>query len=699
MVGNYDLLSGIGLTYVPGSPSGNLLKADVIRQMIPWSNLAWIQVHHGQIPLWNPFNFVGSPLAFNWQSSAFSLPTVLGYLVPLKASFTVSVVAVVLFAGLGTYFCGRCIGVSRLSAVWMSICFSLSGTMVFWIGWSAAGVLGLMGWVVGSAIMAGRSSRSAWPWWTASLAFSLAASIYGGQIDVLGAELCVAGGSAAAVLCVHAIHRRDIREVLSLLGRVLPGLVFGVLLSTPLLLPGLQLANHAIRAASGFSTIRIWSAAPVSSSTLLHLFLPGIPTADVPLELQSFGALATMFAIVGVLTCWRRRIVQLSVQMIPLVSHIRFQRSLLVMVFFMAVLSGIGFNEVLKGGRRAQRIAGVVLGILVVLYLGTLIGSGRMSGFWLTAVQLRFRWTMLSFGLVVIWLVALRLTEARWRRHITMGMAVVAVVLEASFLVAAGSPWVTSSASGFPQTHATRLLQRTVGSDRVAFGRHRLDRNLGIATNANSAYQIHEVAGYDPMVPERIFDAWRSETGRAVGVFAVSTFQPAFKTLDEARVWGARWILEPEGVPGPAGARLAVRLGGQDLWKVPRSWQTSVAPFGTPVGSPRESGVRFRWRTPSDGTANITVHSASVVRIRILRVPGWSATIDGHPAPLRSFSGAMMQLVVQRGHHVLALTYLPTSFVVGLIVAGSSLLLLLAFVVVAHRAQTWERTRRNRSLR
>ena len=107
------------------------------------------------------------------------------------------------------------------------------------------------------------------------------------------------------------------------------------------------------------------------------------------------------------------------------------------------------------------------------------------------------------------------------------------------------------------------------------------------------------------------------------------------------------------------------------MWKVPRSWQASQAPLGTEVGDPREHGVVIHWRSPSHGTAALTASSASVLRLRVLDVPGWTATLDGVAVPLRPFEGAMMQLRVPRGHHTLEVQYLPSGFLVGLVAAGS----------------------------
>jgi len=39
-------------------------------------------VHLGFLPLWNPYSGPGLPLAFNWQSASFGVPSLIGYLMP-----------------------------------------------------------------------------------------------------------------------------------------------------------------------------------------------------------------------------------------------------------------------------------------------------------------------------------------------------------------------------------------------------------------------------------------------------------------------------------------------------------------------------------------------------------------------------------------------------------------------------------------
>ena len=78
--------------------------------------MAWTQVHHGQLPLWNPYEALGMPLAFNWQTAAFSVPALVGYLFPLRLAFTVEVMLTLVIAGTGVYALCRVLGLARWPA-------------------------------------------------------------------------------------------------------------------------------------------------------------------------------------------------------------------------------------------------------------------------------------------------------------------------------------------------------------------------------------------------------------------------------------------------------------------------------------------------------------------------------------------------------------------------------------------------------
>ena len=115
-LGPYDVLSCCGLTQQAGVIVHSATPSDQIQQMIPWNMLAWQQVHSGQLPLWNQYSVLGMPLAFNWQSSVFSLPSVISYFGPLDLAFTIAVVVKIAIAGTGVYVLGRVLGLGAIAS-------------------------------------------------------------------------------------------------------------------------------------------------------------------------------------------------------------------------------------------------------------------------------------------------------------------------------------------------------------------------------------------------------------------------------------------------------------------------------------------------------------------------------------------------------------------------------------------------------
>src|SRR5690349_18352149 len=57
--------------YPRGIPFKNFLITDPVRQQYPWKNLAISAEKMVNLPLWNPYNFSGTPLLANLQSGPF----------------------------------------------------------------------------------------------------------------------------------------------------------------------------------------------------------------------------------------------------------------------------------------------------------------------------------------------------------------------------------------------------------------------------------------------------------------------------------------------------------------------------------------------------------------------------------------------------------------------------------------------------
>ena len=68
-LGPFDQLNRLGLSqhfiHAVKEPAPHFQTSDLIREMIPWTALAWTQVHSGILPLWNPYSGLGA----HWHST------------------------------------------------------------------------------------------------------------------------------------------------------------------------------------------------------------------------------------------------------------------------------------------------------------------------------------------------------------------------------------------------------------------------------------------------------------------------------------------------------------------------------------------------------------------------------------------------------------------------------------------------------
>ncbi len=296
-LGSFDLLSRVGLTQRSGVAVHSLFPADQVLYFLPMINLAWHQVHSGQVPLWNPYNLLGLPLAFNWQSGVFSLPTLISYLVPLHYVYTVIVLVKLVVAGTGVYTLCRVLGQRPLSCAFAATTFELSGPMLHWYGWAMTGVTIWAAWILVAAILLIRGAHRLRD--TIFLAASIALSVYGGHPE----SLIVMTLAFLIFFVVYLLMRAHTAG--SSLRRPVFDLVVagacGLALSAPLLLPGLQTA-----AMSGRGAALGASAYPLADIPDVFADLQG---NDFRVPPPYIGALTIVLALVAVRLYWRRPVV------------------------------------------------------------------------------------------------------------------------------------------------------------------------------------------------------------------------------------------------------------------------------------------------------------------------------------------------------------------------------------------------------
>jgi len=115
---------------------------------------------------------------------------------------------------------------------------------------------------------------------------------------------------------------------------------------------------------------------------------------------------------------------------------------------------------------------------------------------------------------------------------------------------------------------------------------------------------------------------------------------------------------------------------------VPRRSPAARVPLdapGTAVTVAHPAAGTWRMVTDAKGPA--------LLRLRLTAVPGWQATLDGRPLATGSWSrGAMIEVDVPAGRHVVELHYWPDLFTIGIVMSGAvALAFLTAAGVVAVR--------------
>jgi hypothetical protein len=738
--GSYDNLSQFGVLRQPGVVAHNLQAGDQSNQIIPWATLAWTQVHHGQLPLWNPYEALGMPLAFNWQTAALSVPSLIGYLFPLHLAFTVQVILTLVIAGTGMYALCRVLRLGTLACVFAGTVFELSGPMIGWLGWPHAAVLSWSGWLFAATLLVVRGRHRLRQ--ITLLALVIAAMVYAGQAEVL-----TLGGLALLVFVVVLLVQRGPvlggsgpirRPVLDLSIGVLTGIALGA----PLLLPGSQVISGSQRAVPGGDPAEILKGNPaLPLHNLIHVIFQGFDGLPIAgshwfgyiggySETAAYvGVIAVVLAVTAVAVRRGRpevvafgvlSIVMVAVAFVPplvavlyrlpLIGTVLWQRAILPLAFGIAVLAGVGMDALVRdhSDRAVRRWTGAGFAVVALLLVGIwAFGRGELPADLASIRAESFIWpaveTAVGLGVVVALTWIHRhpdragYPEESSRASVGRLAGVSLLACETAFLVAAGAPLWTSSSTPFVSTPAVAALKSTVGSSLVGLGGFLcfLPPGLGIPENAQVAYGVQELAIYDPMIPSSYYSSWRSVSSASPGIPNDSVYCPGINTAELARLYGVSFVLERAGTPGPQGGVFDKAVGDEDLYRIPDAGVATMTPLAVDGRLPSDSapGIPVTVNHPDPASWKLVSDADSwrVLRLRITDVPGWHVSIDGRPAPFQPFAGLMLQVKVPPGRHTIELYYWPATFSTGLVLAACAVVGL-----AGASAVSWDRRRRQR---
>lgn len=712
-LGPYRELAHFGLTAVHNTKPSAHGGSDQITQLIPWASLAWTQVHQGHWPLWNPFSGLGMPLAFNWNSATFGLPALIAYAFPLKLTYTVQVLVTLVVAGTGAYFFGRLLRLSVLACVLMGTTFELSGAMMVWLGWPIASVLSWTGWLFAAVILILREGPRARH--IGLFASLLAFAVYAGQPDALVVLLLGAAVFAGTLLLLRVPTLGGSGPIARPTLDLGLGVIGGLALAAPLLLPGLQVLNASIisrhRGEFGVKSA-------IAFKYLGQLAFAGLGGTGLR-GVCALGAIVAVLAIVAVgLRRREREVIALAVvavvmvaigffaplthalNSIPKFQSIKWARATFVLAFAVSALAGIGLDLMLRTARSPKTIAWVGGGFLTAG--AALIGIwGLASGpATVGAVPERTKgiaWAVLEIGVGVAGAAVLFVARRhqigrgegarRWGLDPPHIVGALWVLCATSFLVATGSQLWSGSPSFVEVDNAELALQHAVGSALVGFNPR--DSRLGIYRDTNDMFGVRELDVIDGSVPHSYFESWHLVTrqpGASAGDEGAFVYSPAITSAAIARAYGVGFVLEPLGKRKPRGAAFQQRIGNEDLFRISDSGPATLTPLHangkfpsvTAVGRP----VPVTYPSPSSWKLVADASSPQLLRLHLNNTPGWHATIDGRPLPLQTYAGVMLEARLPSGRYVVELNYWPATFTAGIILAIVAALVLIVAVMI-----------------
>lgn len=120
-----------------GLPYKNFLVTDPVRQQYPWKTLAIEIEKKIELPLWNRYNFSGTPLLANFQAGVFYPFNILFFLLPFEISWSLLIFIQPFLAGLFLYYFLNNLKLKRMASLLGALSYSFSGFFIAWLEWGS----------------------------------------------------------------------------------------------------------------------------------------------------------------------------------------------------------------------------------------------------------------------------------------------------------------------------------------------------------------------------------------------------------------------------------------------------------------------------------------------------------------------------------------------------------------------------------
>lgn len=639
-------------------------------------HLAALDLLHGHLPWWNPYEGVGAPLAGEMQAAALFPPTLLVAFSGGQLPFHMLLEAV---AGLATYALLLRLGISRWVAVAGGCAFAVSGTFS-WFQHAPVNPIPFLPLLLLGVERARSASTEPSPHRWGLIAIALALSVYAGFPETAyldGLLVALWAGVRAAGL--------GRTEVLAYARKLGAGLLAGALLAAPILvafadyLPAADLAGHA----SGFDGAYLH--APLSAALFFPYefgpifgFNAYVASGTQAVPWGAFGGYLTttllFFATVS-LYARRHRVLRLALvawiviaigrmygippldhlfDLLPAMSKVAAYRYLPPSVeLAFVVLAALGIDDVRRREVRAWFV-GLALATSAAVALFA-AGEGASLLHDLQAAPHIRSWTLLS----IVWglgiMVAAAVGALVLRRSARVSVLAGLLVLDALAMFVV--PQFSAPRQATVDTALVRWIQRHAGTGRFY--------TLGpFQPNYGSYFRVGEADVNDVPMPENFarYITTHLDTNVNPSIFTGTTtslptgpspLEEFVRNLRSYEAIGVRFLLAaPGGVP-----TATVRSTGltevyagtvADVYRLPHPEPLYTVVSGSCTLSAEHVGALVaRCRGPA------------TVQRRELEMAGWTATANGRAIPVRPSDGIFQSIQLGSGVSDVTFSFVP----------------------------------------
>ncbi len=746
--GRQDLVGGDVLYDVlPWSANGigriaaNGLVGDTVLQMLPWQELVRQAFLHGQLPTWDAYSYSGTPLLANYQSAPFSLFNWIA--LPLAAAHgtSIAMLAKLWIAGIGMALFVRSMGTRMLSAGVAGVAYACCSYMTVWLGWPNSSVAAIAPWTfaLSERYVVSGQIRS-----LVCFALAITVELLAGHPETC-AHMSLALSIYLVIRCA-AQGRNGIQRFLPLAASACIGVLGAAIQVVPFLMWLKHIHGVNTRAGIGtehlsLQTLTSWLVPNGRGNPGIdHNTLAGLPP-DYNESTGFVGVGALILALIGVREYrhagWSRVLALTAIVILgagtvygpltaflgrlPVLDASANWRMTSIMCLALSALAGLGLDALWgrpAGLARRRTTIALVIGAVALASLGlaeiALLSSGarvesllpsgpdHYFGFWL-AVSAGSFVAGVAFTLVGLW--------GGRSRDVLTGFAAL-VVLEALLFAVPYNPRETPD-NVPPPSGALTWLQHHAGMQAVTA--------TGSVMPAESAtlYGLHDVRGYEAgLVDARQIMYWHgADPGFNPTLNRdVSLVRPRASWLAAA---GVAYVVTPESQSVP-GTRPEYTGEGVTISAVPRARPFAFAGIRTVPVRDSTQVLRLMHHSPlspipveraccltgTDASARTVVLERQATRVTIAESsrhattlvvlqsvsPGWTARVDGNPAPIRPADIIFQSIRVPGGRHTIVIQYEAPGLGLGALLTALSVLVMI-LMSLAPRTHRWWATR------